>query len=93
MKRNLSKISITLPAETVADLDYVAKRLGISRSAVISNMLSEAAPTLRKVMERIPLDPTNLTPDQLRTRGESKQVILDRLDALEGMTHDLLSGL
>lgn len=89
MKRNLSKISVTLPPELVESLDYVAGRLGVSRSALISEFLGEAMGTLRPLLDTIPLSPTET--DKLRFRGESEEVIRKRLESLKGLIDDLFA--
>lgn len=94
MRRNLSKISITVPPELVTGLAYVCSRAGVSRSALIAYLLSEGVPAMRKLLEQVPLDPTSLTgPEILRMRGESEQIVRERISALEGMADDLFSKL
>jgi hypothetical protein len=92
MRRNLSKISITVPPELVANLDYVCGRTGVSRSALISELLPDAVAHMRKLLEQVPLDPTNLSgPELVRMRGDSEQVVRERLSELEGMANDLFA--
>lgn len=94
MRRNLSKISITVPPELVADLAYVCSRTGVSRSALVAYLLSEGVPAMRKLLEQVPLDPTSLAgPEVLRMRGESEQIVRERISELEGMADDLFSKL
>lgn len=94
MRRNLSKISITVPPGLVTDLAYVCSRTGVSRSALIAYLLSEGVPAMRKLLEQVPLDPTSLTgPEILRMRGESEQIVRERISELEGMADDLFSKL
>lgn len=89
MKRNLSKISVTLPPETLATLDQVAGRLGVSRSALISGLLDEMLSTFRPFLDNVPLNPTEA--DKLRFRGESEDMIRQRLESLKGMVDDLFA--
>lgn len=89
MKRNLSKISVTLPPETLATLDQVAGRLGVSRSALISGLLDEMLSTFRPFLDHVPLNPTEA--DKLRFRGESEDMIRQRLESLKGMVDDLFA--
>lgn len=94
MRRNLSKISITVPPELVDDLTYICGRTGVSRSALIAELLSEAVPTMRKLLEQVPLDPTQLTgPEVVRMRGDSQQIVRERISDLEGMADDLFTRL
>lgn len=84
-----SKISVSLPVELVSDLDYLARRTGVSRSALIGGLLSEAASEVRKILELVPPNPTPA--EMLRMRGQSEEAIRARLESLKGMTDDLFS--
>lgn len=85
-----SKISVSLPTALVEDLDFLATRTGVSRSALISGLLSEAASEVRKILELIPPNPT--PSEMLRMRGQSEEAIRTRLESLKGMTDDLFSS-
>lgn len=91
MRRNLSKISITAPPELVVDLDYVAGRLGVSRSALIAQVLPEPLHTMRALLEQVPLNPT--PEDVLRFRGESADLVRQKIDSLRDLGDDLFSKL
>lgn len=85
----MSKISVSLPSQLVEDLDYLAARTGVSRSALIGQLLSEAASEVRKILELVPPNPSPA--EMLRMRGQSEEVIRTRLESLKGMTDDLFS--
>jgi len=89
--RNLKKISITVSPELASDLDHVAARLGVSRSAIISELLSAPVADMRAMLDQLPLNPTPA--DVVRYRGASAEVVKDRLTNLQGIADDLLSGL
>lgn len=84
-----SKISVSLPTGLVDDLDYLSARLGVSRSALLAQCMAEAVPAMRKMLEAIPPAPTPA--DLLRMRGQSEEVIRQRLQSLKGMTDDLFT--
>jgi len=88
--RNLKKISITVSPELAADLDHVAGRLGVSRSAIISELLAAPVSDMRAMLDQLPLNPTPA--DVVRFRGASAEVVRDRLSNLQGIAHDLFSG-
>lgn len=90
MKRKLPKISITISPEVLDDLDYVSGRLSISRSALIGSMLPDGLHALRELAEKLPINPT--PEDVKRLRGESEQVVRDRIESLKGMADDLFAG-
>lgn len=83
------KISLSLESQLVDDLDYVSRRLSISRSALVSQLLSEAIPPTRKIMEKVPESPTAL--DVVRLRGESAGIVAERMEQLHRITNDLFS--
>lgn len=89
MERHQKKISITISPELVSDLDFISRRLGVSRSALISEMLSEPVRVAAELFHTIPENPT--PEDVLRFRGDSEDVVRGRIAQLNAMTHDLFS--
>ncbi len=85
----LRKISVSLPAELVVNLDYLAARTGTSRSAIISEFLGDAVEQTRKLFELVPPNPTPA--EIVRMRGQSEEVVRDRLASLQGLADDLFS--
>lgn len=80
MKRNLQKTSLTLDPELVEAIDYVSHRLGVSRSAIVSYLLTDAAPQLKQRLLMLPYSAEPI--ETLRSRGESAESVKQRLDAL-----------
>ncbi|MNF78957.1 hypothetical protein D3C84_611580 [compost metagenome] len=89
MGDNLRKITITMAPDLVDSIDYVSGRLGISRSAFISQLMGESVALLRPLLEAVPLDPTPA--DAVRFRGESADVVRAKIAMLKGLTHDLFT--
>lgn len=89
MERNLRKISVTLPPDLVADIDYVARRLGVSRSALMGQLLPDGISAIRGLLVGVPENPTPA--DIVRFRGESAEEIRRRVEDLKGLADDLLS--
>lgn len=87
----LQKVSLALDPGVVLDLGYLTGRLGISRSALVNNLLAEAVPAMRKLLEQIPLSPTPA--DAIRFRGESIKIVDERIAELQGIADDLFSKL
>lgn len=85
----MSKISVSLPSEIVDDLDYLSSRIGVSRSALIGQLMSESVPEVRRLLELVPPNPTPA--ELLRMRGQSEDAIRQRLQSLKGMTNDLFT--
>ncbi|HFH3010295.1 TPA: ribbon-helix-helix protein, CopG family [Pseudomonas aeruginosa] len=85
------KISVSLSEQLAADLDYLSSRLGVSRSAIISQLLAEPLADTRRFFEMIPPNPTPA--EIVRMRGESAELIRQRLASLQGIANDLLSKL
>lgn len=85
----MSKISVSLPAQLVEDLDYLAGRTGVSRFVLIGELFIEAASEVCKILELVPPNPTPV--EMLRMRGQSEEAIRSRLESIKGMTDDLFS--
>lgn len=83
------KVTLSLSPQLVADLDYLAERTGVSRSALVSEILLEPIAEMRRLMAMIPPNPTPA--DVLRLRGSSADVIRERLASLQGIADDLFS--
>lgn len=76
----LSRVSFTLPPSLVSDLSFVSERVGVSRSAIVADVLGQPLADLRKLLEAVPPSPTQA--DVLRLRGESEALIEERLAQL-----------
>lgn len=85
------KISVSLSDQLVEDMDFLSARMGVSRSAIISELLAEPIAETRRLFELIPPNPTPA--EMVRMRGESADVIRQRLASLQGIANDLLSKL
>lgn len=83
------KVSLSLDANLVVNLDYLSARMGVSRSALVSQLLAEGVADMRRMLELIPPNPTPA--DLIRMRGESAEVVKARLDSLKGLSDDLFS--
>lgn len=78
----LKRVSISMPEDLASDLDYISRRLGVSRSGFVSQMLLAAdLRSLRALLENIPEEPTEA--DAKRFRGDSKVYIRDKLAQLQ----------
>ena len=89
-KPKMAKVAMSLPPSLVADLDFLSTRLGVSRSALAAELLSDAAAEMRRVVSLIPPNPTPA--DLLRMRGESEVFIRERIASATRLTDDLFSG-
>lgn len=87
---NMKRVSFTLPPEIDQDLSYVAKRLGVSRSSLVAEMLHEGLSFISAALRQLPENPTEA--DALRYRGDSKKIIDSRLECARRMRDDLFSG-
>lgn len=83
------KISVSLADQVVDDLNYVSGRMGVSRSAIISEFMAVALSDARKIFELVPPNPTPA--DIVRMRGDSEEVIRARMASLQGIANDLFS--
>lgn len=87
----IKRASFSLPAESVESLAYVSRRLGVSRSSLVSQMLSEALPMMEKMLRTVPEGGFSDEAETRRFRGESADVIRQRIGNLHGMADDLFA--
>ncbi len=75
------RVSISLPNDIVFNLDYISARLGISRSAFIAQVLTQAdLLSVRALLQNLPEQPSGA--DTRRFRGESRTFVREQLDRL-----------
>lgn len=81
------RTSMALDPAVVDDLLYVTKRLGISKSALVNELLKQSLPSMTEVFKILPEAPT--PEDVVRFRGESAKLVEQRLATLKAQTDDL----
>lgn len=82
------RTTITLPPELRHQLDYVSGRLGITKSALVTQLLMPSIQDLHSLLTVVPENPT--PEDTIRARGKSNELILARLQSLRSIEGDLL---
>lgn len=78
MAATTRKITVSLPISLVSDLDFISRSFRVTRSALITQLLDEAANNLRQICEQhiLPLeDGSGNKKETVRAIGET----LDRL--------------
>ena len=83
------KITVSVPEEFVQHLDYLGKRLSISRSSVLVQLAAEPITELYKLVSAIPDNPTE--EDIIRAKGESIKLIEERVNQARSLSDDLFS--
>jgi hypothetical protein len=87
MSQAMVRVSFTIPPQVRANLDHLSDRLGVSKSALITELLEGPLGDLRELMDLIPENPT--PEDVLRARGKSNSLIAHRLRSLRATEGDL----
>ena len=85
----LVRSSFTLPADLLKNLAFCAARTGVSRSALLANLLGEPLADVRALLESLPPNPA--PDDVLRLRGKSEEVVNRRLENLRDLDSDLFA--
>lgn len=86
------KLTFSIPESVVLDLDYLSDRLGVTRSALLSQLLTGPVADLRGLVESVPTGPLGPS-DALRARGASMDLIKERVNSLQRMSDDLFTDL
>lgn len=87
----MKRVSFTVPADVADEIAYIAKRVGVSRSALVTDVLRETIDTVGPMIRSVPESPTDV--DVVRFRGESERVVTERLEHARRLKDDLFSGL
>jgi biotin operon repressor len=77
------KKTFSIPDSLYDDLAYVARRMGVSRSAILVDFMEQSMSDMRLLLSSIPENPNEQ--DILRSRGVSRDVIAHRLKELRDM--------
>lgn len=83
------KVSLSMDANLVANLDYLSSRMSVSRSALVTQLLLDGVAHMRRLVEVIPPNPTPA--DLVRMRGESIEEVRTRIESLKSLENDLFS--
>ena len=83
------RMSLTVTPSLSSDVGYIASRIGITKSALIGQLLNESVADLRQLLEAVPERPDK--GDVLRFRGQSEALVSERMDSLRRLDNDLFS--
>lgn len=81
------RMTFTLPPQLREDISYLAGRLGVTRSALVGQLMGESMADLRRLVEQIPDNPSDV--DIRRFRGSSEELVSQRVGSLRRMGDDL----
>jgi len=87
----LKKVTFSIPKGLHDDLKYISRRMGVSSSALITNMNVEPIHDMRQLLELLPENPS--PEDIVRSRGASVAKVKERIANLQilGDSSDLFS--
>lgn len=87
------RVTLSLPPELVHNLTYIAERMKVSRSALVSELMVEPIGDLYRLTKAIPEDLHTADKDTVkRARGDSLALIEARMDSLQRTANDLFSS-
>lgn len=78
-----SRVTCTLPVDTLSALDYIAERIGCTRSAVVAHLLSDSCKDMVEVVESSLPASGGSTPPARRASGRSAEELGAIFDSLE----------
>lgn len=87
MSSKMVRMTFTVPPSIRQNLDYLSARMGVTKSALVSELLTTPLGDLRDLMEVVPENPTEA--DLLRASGRSNELIAARLRSLRSIEGDL----
>lgn len=87
MTEKMIKTSMSLTPGVYANLCTISTRLGVSRSALVSELLSDPLEEMCKLFEHVPAAPT--VADLVRFRGESMRVVQERIASMDALVDSI----
>lgn len=83
------RATFSLPAQLARDINRLAKRLGVSQSAFLAEMLKDPVAAMLAIMDELPQ--SGATPDDLkRAKGKSKEFIEQIVQEASDLARDAL---
>jgi hypothetical protein len=82
----VKRVTLSFPSKVVSDLDFISSALGVSRSALVSGLLTDILPPLIPLANIVKKDLTD--GDSRRYRGEFKEEMQTILERLNGELQD-----
>lgn len=78
---SVKMLSLSVPPEVASDLNFVHRKLNISKSALVTTLLQNGLRDFRVLLESLPPEPDDQ--DMKRFRGASAKLITDRMAAVQ----------
>jgi hypothetical protein len=80
--------TFSLESSTVDDIRLISNHLGITKSALVNQLLGPACDDILRIIERLPAGDSDAG-DRRRLRGASVEVIESRLSELSAQVQEL----
>lgn len=87
-----ARVAFTLPSDLAKSLSYVSLRLGVTKSDLVSNLLSEPIEQMRAVLFQVPVPLDTLTAEERAAVMSGYADMLDAAAAGAGGLADELRG-
>jgi hypothetical protein len=87
MSVKMVRVSFTVPPSFHENLSYLAHRTGVSKSALLVEMLSTPLADMRALVETVPDNPN--PDDMVRARGKSNELVTRRVASYRKLEGDL----
>lgn len=82
-------VSLRISSDLVDDLDSVAGKLGITRTALANDLLERGVARMQRAMQSLPDMPPS--GERRRARGKSADLVSQRLESVRRLENDLFS--
>ena len=77
---NVKRLSLSVPPEFASDLNFISRRMNVSKSAVVTTLMAQGLQDFRMLLETLPPEPDDQ--EMARFRGKSAEVITTRMNTI-----------
>lgn len=79
----VKRLTVSLDADLVDEIDFLHRRLGVSRSAMLNEFLRQGVMAISAAYRELPESPTDR--DLVRLRGRSLAIVRERIQEAEAV--------
>lgn len=83
--KKTKRTSMSLPEDLIDDLDYCSRKMSVTRSSIVTEMLSQGVTSLKYILEQAMPDNDSIDKPLRRSSSEVAELLRDQLSHVRNM--------